>query len=351
MLFRSRQYISPVAALVLLVSTTSAIAQPVPPGRLTGTVGDQEVDLALNCSSWDAEDQRVSTMDDGPYDGLDSNGDGTGFSFSHFAPVAEVNPFMGTSAEIMLSGEMIQIGPAFRAEDDATWAVDENGAIFEGASGAANDLPVSLRLDCAPRSAEEQGYIGRVTGVVDGREIILPLSCETWEDEQATQEQTPPDADVSVELFVMRQNGQGTVTVETPDNSYQMVAMGDRFEITEDTVGFANTYNRDGTTYDVSLTFDCSNREVLETMLEIGELSPPMTVSSGAEFTVSLSDVVAGQGDMIVITDENPGWLATAMRSGDTVTLTAPRAAGSYRVEYLKAPELEASAEMELLVE
>lgn len=260
MRLQNKSKVSPITILAILVSTTSALAQPVPPGRLTGTVGDQEVDLALNCSSWDADQQMVSTIDDDTYGGLDSNGDGTGFLFSYFAPVATANPFLGTSAEIMLDGELLKIGPAFRAEDDDLWAVDDTGATFEGTSGAADDLPVSLRLDCAPRSTEEQGYVGRVTGVVEGRTIDLPLSCETWEDEQATQEQTPPDADVSVELFVMRQNGQGTVTVQTPENLYQMVAMGDRFQITEDTVGFANTYTRDDKPYDVSLTFDCSNR-------------------------------------------------------------------------------------------
>jgi len=336
-------------SVALILSATSLAAQLGPTGRITGTVDGQSVDMPLDCSSWTAEQRMVSALDDDPYGSLDSNGDGTGFSFSHFAFAGATS----TDATIVLDGSSYQIGPAFRAKDDTEWAVDDDFATFDGTSGAAGDIAATLTLNCAPRSAEEQGYIGRVKGIVDGIEIDAPLSCETWDDPQATQEQTPPDNAISVELFIFRQNGQGNVTVDTGVELYQMVTFGDAFDITKDKVDFSTTYRReDDSLYDASLAFDCSNRESLtesEVLLELPSL--PQAVGTGSDFTISLADIAATSGDMVVISDGSPGWLFTAMREGDEITLTAPDDPGDYIVEYLTGPDLVPTARMEFVVE
>jgi len=341
------------ATATLMIVGTALFAQPVPKGQLTGTVGDRDIDITLDCSAWDNEEQSVVSLGDEPYRNEDANGDGIRFSFKHFAPVAAANPFLGTSAELLVDGQTIPIGPAFRAEDDVIWSVEENVAMFEGPSGAADDLPVTLTLDCAPRSPEDDGYIGRVTGTFDGRPVDQPLSCETWDDDMSTTETTPPGADFAVKVFLIRGSGQGTVEIETGGESYQLVAMNDGFTVTEDAITYNGTFRRDDDSRgDIALTFDCSARASLVTVPEILDLAPlPEALSPGETFSISLADIAAGNGDMIVITDGNPGWLFTAMRAGDDVTLTAPQEAGDYFVEYLQAPDMTPTARMEIVVE
>ncbi|KAA9010014.1 hypothetical protein [Histidinibacterium aquaticum] len=325
-----------------------------PTGQLSGTIDGQAVDVKLDCSSWDAEQQMVYSLGDDRGQS-DTSGDGVIFRFSHFAPAGM------TDASVSINGETFQVGPAFRAEDDTEWSVEDDIATFDGPSGAAEDRPVSLTLDCAPRSPEEDGYVGRVTGVVDGIEIDAPLSCATWEDREATQERTPPDTGNEVELFVIRQSGHGTVTVSTETETYQMVATGDAFVISPDTIAFESSYRRsDDTTYDAALTFDCSQRTSSREAVPITELPPmPEALTAGQNFAFSLADIPGSAGDMIVITDGNPGWLFTAMRDGDgdgdgdgdDVTLTAPETPGAYVVEYLGGPDMTPTARMEILVE
>lgn len=330
----------------LALSTAASLAQPRPSGQLSGSVGGQSIDVALDCGAWSNQQQEVTTLGD-DRGRSDANGDGIVFRFSHFAPVGH------TSAEVELDGEIIQVQPAFRAEDDVQWVVTETGATFEGPSGAADDTPVSLVLDCAPRSPEDDGWIGQVTGTFDGAPVDEAMSCETWDDAMSTTERTHPDAAFALKLFLMRQKGMGTVEIETGGQSYQLLAAEGDLEIGDDTIQYTDTFRRDDDTRaEISLTFDCSARASLVSEPAIIEMEPLAgSLSPGEAFPFELSDIPGGDGDMIVISDENPGWLFTAMRTGDSVTLIAPGDAGGYFVEYLTAPDMTPAARMEIVVE
>mgnify|MGYP000630998812 CR=1 FL=1 len=71
----------------------------------------------------------------------------------------------------------------------------------------------------------------------------------------------------------------------------------------------------------------------------------------GQPFVIELPGQPSAPGDLIVIRDEEPGWLQSEERGGaDLVTLFAPEEPGTYTVEYLAAPDLAPAATLTIEV-
>lgn len=181
----------------LVFAAGFAMSQPAEKGRLSGTVDGLQIDLQLDCGAWDNEQRQVFSLGDDRGQS-DENGDGYVFTFSHFEPMSAM-----TSATLEREGRAVLIGPAFRAGDDATrWQVDETTATFDGPSGAAGEMPVSLVIDCARRSDEKAGFTTRVTGQIDGQTIDAPILCDRAQPGSALTAQTRDGEEPQFDLTV-----------------------------------------------------------------------------------------------------------------------------------------------------
>ncbi|MBS1303398.1 hypothetical protein [Loktanella sp. SALINAS62] len=246
---------------ILPLAPTTALAQDSPvPGLAEGQVDGVPFSIPLDCARWD-NDQRIifSAGDD---DGRrDDNGDGMRLTFSYFEPAAA-----RTSGTLWIDDRELTLNSGFRPGPDAPkWDVTDTGAAFLGPTAGADSAEVSITIDCAPRAASERGFTGTVTGSIDGIVVGEALFCGAWDQPNAIQARTEEEQEPSVELFVMRENSQGTITVTAGTEEYQIVVApiaGREFGMSADRVTFADELTSRGTgeTYDVDLTFDCTDR-------------------------------------------------------------------------------------------
>ena len=244
--------------LFILLPDPALARDPPVPGEARGTVDGEPFRVPLDCSGWNADQRMVYSADDGRGLG-DENGDGISLVFSHFAPASATN---GT---LVIDGRDVTLNAGFnRGPDAPSWEVSEEGASFSGPSLGIDSAEVEISIDCAPRDAAARGFTGRVSGEIDGNTINEPLFCGAWNGPQAIEARTE-DADPRVELFVIRDSGQGTVEVEIGAETYRLVAApiaGTEFGLSEDRVTFVAdlTRRQSGDSYTVDLTFDCTER-------------------------------------------------------------------------------------------
>lgn len=338
--------------LSMILAADGATAQPAEPGRLSGTLDGQSVDIPLDCSSWTAEQRMVSALDDDPYGSLDSNGDRTGFSFSHIDFAGATS----TDATIMLDGSSYQIGPAFRAKDDTEWVVDDDFATFDGTSGAAGDIRVSLTMDCARRSAAEAGYTARVTGEIDGENVDAPLFCDREEPGGALSALTREGETPKFNLTVWPDGSAAAVSATIAGVDYQLAARGDSLAVEGDVFRVASRFTggSDRGAYEVDLVFDCT-QDIVETQA----VAPPrmtgllpLVVLPGQRLLVAVDSEEYAPGDRIEIRDEGPGPRDLILiEGGGVVGLTAPTDPGRYRVLYFKSDENAPVLSMEIVVQ
>ncbi|RDC73816.1 hypothetical protein DLJ49_06825 [Rhodovulum sp. 12E13] len=251
------------SALSLIVAglPMAAAAQTPPvPGVVEGTIDGAPFSVPLDCSGWGNEMQRMAYSAGDDRRNEDIDGDGYAFVFSYLVPADNAN---GT---LIAGDRTLAVNSGFRPGPDAPrWDVGENTATFSGPTFGQDVAQVEVTVDCAPREASARGFTGRVTGSIAGTAIDEPLFCDGWDGRDAIEARTDEGAAASVELFVIRASGQGTIEAEAGGESYQIVAAplaGTEFEIAADSVTFSEelTSRDSGESYTVDLTFDCAER-------------------------------------------------------------------------------------------